>query len=295
LQVVLPRPVVVKHSEIIQLAFPLLQQITKKLQLSGLDYRVVGTENHNKTLYLRAMSQEEEVHHGVKFFYDLIKRNRDKLTLVADSKEDAILVKTLKNLYQQVLGVIPFYVTRVDGRLRITQWVKSINPHPVFDWLKADNIMAKVDISALIDNSAFEIFVSTANARIKAVNQSESIDLFVQYTEAKVADKEAGEGKGAEQQDGPQFEIKTQSELNTPALQKAFVEQAQSKGQFICLRVYMSMVAKVDTRKIAEELEYIHHYARHKSKTITQLLTRINNVGEMVDISEYVIGYLEWV
>lgn len=286
LQVLLPGPVDVNNHEVVECAFPLLQQITKKLKLSQLEYLVVGTENHQKVLYLRAISQDEVVHHGVKFFYDLIKRNRHKLTLVADSKEDALLVKNLKNLYQQALGVIPFYVNRVDGKLRITQWVKSANPHPLLDLFKTDQIMAKVNISSLIDNNAFDIFISAANARLKAVNQNQSIDLFIASVDGE------GEGKDGAQE-SPRFIIRADSELGTPELQKAFINEAQASGQFYCIRVIMSLVAKVDTRKIAEELEYIHHYAKHKSKTIAQLLTRINNVGEMVDITGFVLSYLD--
>ncbi|MFT4929019.1 MAG: hypothetical protein ACI8WB_005145 [Phenylobacterium sp.] len=288
LKVTLPRPVAVDKGNIAQCAFPLLQQITKKLVLSELDYRVVGTENNLKTLYLHAISEDDNVHHGVKFFYDLIKRNRRKLTLVADSEEDMLLIKTLKNLYQQSLGSIPYYVTRIDGKPRITQWVKAVNPHPLFDLFKTDNLMTKVDISSLMANKAFDTFINGATATLKAVNQYQTVDLFIRY----IAPSEAAGDDESDDKAQSAFVIQSSGELSTIALQQAFVNESLALGQFFCLRVTVSLVAKVDTHKIAEELEYIHHYARHKSKTIAQLLTRINQVGEMVDITGYVQQYL---
>ena len=68
LRILLPKAMETQPLEVVQLAFPLLQQITKKLDLNHLDYRIVGTRNDQKTLYLRAVTIEGIVHHGVKFF-----------------------------------------------------------------------------------------------------------------------------------------------------------------------------------------------------------------------------------
>jgi hypothetical protein len=279
IQVKLPRPVEVEPLGVIHLAFPLLQKITRALQLIDLEYRVVRTENDQKTLYLQAVEFEDVQHHGVKFFRDLIKQNRNKLRLLCDSNAQQQLTKTLKNLYQKELATVPFYLNRVNGQLRVTKFVNSERQHPILEQLKIDEFVSKVNIATLLANPAFAAFIKSGNSALKTGDRTRSIDLYVSCL------------KGVEPPKN--VLIKTDFELNNPLLQKEFITEALGAGQFYCIRVFLSQVERVELRKIADELEYIHHYAQHKSKHIAQLLIRINNVGELVDITEYVLSYLE--
>ncbi|NQZ10415.1 MAG: PilZ domain-containing protein, partial [Algicola sp.] len=277
-QIVLPKEVEVQQRDRIRLALPLLQKITKQLTLTDLEYRVVRTENSQKTLYLQAVEVEELQHHGVKFFSDLIKRNRRKLTLVADSSEQQQLTKILKNLYQKVLATMPFYLNRVDGELRVTKFVNSQNPHPLLDLIKTDEFVSKVNIAILFANPSFATYIKSGTQKQRAGQYHRSIDLYIRHT--------------GELAHPDNFVVKTDVEFANTEAQKDFVREAVSQGQFNCIRVFMSEVVRVEVRKIADELEYIHHYAQHKSKRIAQLLTRINNVGEFVDITQFVLSYL---
>jgi plasmid maintenance system killer protein len=246
--------------------------------LTDLQYRVVRTENNQKALYLQAVEVDECQHHGVKFFSDLIKQNRRKLTLVADSSEQQQLTKILKNLYQKVLATLPFYLNRVDGQLRVTKFVNSQNPHPLLELIKTDDFISKVNIAILFANQSFATFIKSGSHKQRQGQYHRSIDLYIRHT--------------GELAHPSNFIVKTDVEFADTHKQKDFVREAVSQGEFNCIRVFMSEVVRVEVRKIADELEYIHHYAQHKSKRIAQLLTRINNVGEFVDITQFVLSYL---
>lgn len=273
-QISLPKPMNVNRLDTVLVAFPLLQKITRQLVLDKLQYKVVGTVNDQKTLYLQAIETEEVVHHGVKFFKDLIKRNQHKLTLVSESTEQMKLTKTLKNLVQKRLSSIPFYINRVSGQLRLTKLVSAIEPHPVLSRLQSDEFMGKVNIAALMENTAFEGFVSNFAKGVSDPSEYKTLILFI-----SVSDE--------------QLKVMTDFELYDAKRQRNFAEQALNNGQLYCFKVFLFGVARVQLRKIAQELEYIHHYAQHKSKYIALSLTRIVSVGEMVDITEFVLDYLQ--
>lgn len=272
-QISLPRAMAVNIGDTVGLTFPLLQKITRQLVLDKLQYRVVRTVNDQKTLYLQAIEIEEVMHHGVKFFKDLIKRNQHKLTLVTESTEQMRLTRALKNLVQKRLSGIPFYINRVSGQLRLTKLVGSINSHPLLERLKSDEFMGKVNIAQLMNNDAFETFIGAFAKGVSNPSECKSMLLFVAVSDDDI-------------------KVKTDFELFDEPKQKAFVEQALSQGDIYCFKVYLFGVARVQLRKIADELEYIHHYAQHKSKYIALSLTRIISVGEFVDISEFVMDYL---
>lgn len=272
-QIFMPRPVAVEKSELVYLTFPLLQKITKQLKLDQLEYRVVRTVNDQKTLFLQAVEVEEQMHHGVKFFKDLIKRNYQKLTLVSESTAQQNLTKALKNLMQKPLVTIPFYVNKVANQMRVTKLVGALEPHQLLQRLQSDEFMAKVNISVLMQHESFEAFISSFAKGTDTPAQYRTMDLFISCTEEAIT-------------------VKSDLELTDKQQRQAFIEQALSEGEVYCFRVYLFGVQKVQLRKIADELEYIHHYAQHKSKYIALSLTRIVSVGELVDITDFVMDYL---
>lgn len=272
--VALPRPMAAQKRDIVRLSFPLLQKITRQLQLDNLQYRVVGTVNDQKTLYLQAVEVEEQMHHGVKFFKDLIKRNQHKLTLVSESTQQMRLTRALKNLIQKRLNAMVFFINRVNGRLRLTKLVSGDKPHPLLEKLKSDEFMGKVNIAQLMANSTFESFIASFAKGVDEPSKYQTMQLFVAVSEQGLV-------------------VKSNAELNNETLQRAFVESAEKDGQFYCFKAFLFGVARVQLRKIADELEYIHHYAQHKSKYIALSLTRIISVGELVDVSDFVRDYLQ--
>ena len=96
-----------------------------------------------------------------------------------------------------------------------------------------------------------------------------------------------------EQEQGIISAVKTNVDFTNSSELSTFVRTWISNGRFVAFRVYLGPVERVEVRKIAAELGYIHHYAQHKSKRIAQLLTRIYYVGEWVDIGQYVLHYLD--
>ena len=274
-QVVLPRAMEIATADQVLLTFPLLQKITRQLVLKDLDYRVVRAENDQRTLYLRAQEIEDDPHHGVKFFNDLIKRNRGKLSLLSETSEEKKLARALKNLIQKSLASCPFYLNRIQGKLGITKFVAGAEAHPFFEWYQAEQDDHQVNVAELIQNDSFSEFVQSGAHTEKTGGLLGSLDIFLQVSDEAVV-------------------FKTERELPTLAARKRFFETCRENegSTFYALRLYLAIVERVEIRKIGEELEYIHRYAQHKSKSIAQLLTRILNVGEMLDISDYVKSYL---
>jgi hypothetical protein len=286
IQLVLPQPIEVKHKQTLLLSFPLLQKITRQLQLCELQYQLVGSDPDQTILYLQALEIEDVVHHGVKFFGDLIKRNKDKLTLVGESAERCRLTQTLKNLYQQHLQSFPFYLNRVGGRLRMTKLVADTEQHPLLPLLQAEPLSTQVNLAALFDNPAFSEFINYGaglNTGIEARLDEETVRSIDLYLGLNID----------EHKDGVIGAVKTNVDFANTNELLPFVQTWLSKGRFFAFRVYLGPVERVEVRKIAAELGYIHHYAQHKSKRIAQLLTKIYYVGEWVDIGRYILHYLD--
>ena len=234
---------------------------------------MVGKENDQRTLYMRAVEIEDTAHHGVRFFNDLIKRNRGKLEELGQTGDDLAMTRALKNLYQKTLATYPFYINRVDGKGRITQLVNSGTMHPFLSRLMEDDSGGKINLACLTNNESFSDFIEQAIKSEKSGGLIGAMDLYISSTDAIV--------------------VKTAAELRQIAERVQFVREAMEQGDFYCLRWYVSVVERVEIRKIGDELEYIHRYAQHKSKSIAQLLTRILNVGEMVDVTGFVVDQLK--
>ena len=297
LQLVVPTSLNVHEGQVLRLSFPLLQKITRTLKLSDLAYQVVRTDVEQKVIYLQAKIDTDLPHHGVRFFRDLIKQNAKKLPLLTESAARLNLVNGLKCLYQRFLVTAPCFINRVDGHNRLTKLVGGSRFVSGLSLLterdeQGDFLSSTLNFASIYANESLADFIAHgaglntgADAKVDD-DKMRSIDVFIgvkPVEQLEVLDDSAIDVS---------YTVTTSTELSSFQLQQQFVKQCLSEGQFYAMRLYLCPVERVEVRKLANELAYIHHYAQHKSVHIAKLLTRIAYVGEWVDIGDYVCRYL---
>ena len=286
----------------IHLSFPLLQKITRTLTLSDLPYQVVRTDVEQKVIYLQA-KVDGGAHHGMRFFRDLIKRNAKKLPLLTESAQRLNLVNGLKCLYQRFLVTAPCYINKVDGRNRLTKLVLGDGVIQGLSLLAETDeqgllLSSTLNLAPLYTNEHLADFIDTGaglNTGVDAKvddDKLRSIDVFIGVKSNEQLDSLADDAVLDDDVTDIRLTVATSLELSSYSLQQKFAEQCLADGAFSAMRLYLCPVERVEVRKLANELAYIHHYAQHKSVYIAKLLTRIGFVGEWVDISDYVLQYL---
>lgn len=297
LQLIVDSRLNVDEGQVIHLSFPLLQKITRTLTLSNLPYQVVRTDVEQKVIYLQAKKGADLQHHGVRFFRDLIKRNAKKLPLLTESAARLNLVNGLKCLYQRFLVTAPCFINKVDGRNRLTKLVSGVRLLPGLSLLAEHDeqeilLSSTLNLSSLYKNESLADFIAYGaglNTGVEAKvddDKVRSIDVFIGVKPNETLEVLDDGAKDV------CLTVATSVELSSFSLQQQFVEQCIAVGQFYAMRLYLCPVERVEVRKLANELAYIHHYAQHKSVYIAKLLTRIGYVGEWVDIGDYVYQYL---
>ena len=304
LQLVVPTSIPVQQGQVIHLSFPLLQKITRTLILSDLPYQVVRTDVEQKVIYLQAKVDDGGTHHGVRFFRDLIKRNAKKLPLLTESAKRLNLVNGLKCLYQRYLVTAPCYINKVDGHNRLTKLVLGNEVIKGLSLLTETDeqgqlLSSTLNLAPLYANEHLAEFINTGaglNTGVDAKvddDKLRSIDVFIGVKPNEQLDALADDAVLDDDVTDLRLTVATSLELFSYSLQQKFAEQCISEGEFLAMRLYLCPVERVEVRKLANELAYIHHYAQHKSVYIAKLLTRIGYVGEWVDISDYVLQYLD--
>jgi demethoxyubiquinone hydroxylase (CLK1/Coq7/Cat5 family) len=79
-------------------------------------------------------------------------------------------------------------------------------------------------------------------------------------------------------------------EMSEKKNQINYIKAAKKAGQFVALRVYIGAAEKADLNYIRRELEYVASQAKHKATQLENRLNDIIGVGELLDITQEVIG-----
>ena len=99
-----------KKGDIVLLAFPELQKITKKHKLSELKYEVMAISKSFTTINLKANRIADLPHAGVTFFTQLIEGNKDKLKVSEEAPKVEGLSTALRNMVTKSVCQFPLYL-----------------------------------------------------------------------------------------------------------------------------------------------------------------------------------------
>ncbi|MEM0513905.1 PilZ domain-containing protein [Pseudoalteromonas sp. YIC-827] len=275
MQIELTEAANIKKGEVITLALPQLQQITKKFHLAQLPYEVMAVSKSGTVLNLKAYQKSRQPHAGVLFFAQLIDNNKDKLQQCEEEPKVPGLSKALRNIVIKNLCQTPLYFCNKDnqlalGAIGLGRYQSSI--HRI--WRHFGELGQHPDLSALLQGQSLQLLTDTLH-KSNRQEQAKAFDLFIHVRpkEDKIIDAISCRCLTLEQD----------YKALTP-----FINDALDGGLLFCYRLFLSKTGRPDTKYLLSELKYISHYALHKAKELEDALWQVEGVIDALAIDELI-------
>ncbi|EDQ01296.1 PilZ domain-containing protein [Shewanella benthica] len=260
----------------IHLGFPKLQQISGKVQLSHLPYRLINTRKKGGTVHLTAVMGHTP-HIGVEFINKLIIHNKDKLEKITEANsEKKELADGLKNLLMRHLDSVPYFVEKTQKSAKLSLIGIGTNKNVITDIFAASASQSlQYNLESLLkDGRLKRDFIDP----IRALKPQDGLEYFETYLQ--VSRQSQGEVR---------VKCISPDEIGDLDARLHFIQQSNNLGRFMALRIYRGAAGKPDLNYIRREMEYIGIHAHHKSRKLEELMWRIIGVGELLDITEEVL------
>ncbi|NTS77553.1 PilZ domain-containing protein [Catenovulum sp. SM1970] len=275
MQIEFNEPVEVEEQEIIQVALPDLQKITKKYKLKNLAYEVVGFNKAKTIINLKIYEGDTSTHVGKAFFNELIENNRAKLKAAMEHSHSIPgLAEALRNIFVQRMPNVGIYMHKEGIRYEMNTIGHSPLPNKFVDIMHQAEGEKDFNLYPLLHNNYLQDVFITSLRKMQRHHKPVIHDFFIKYRPNETELTE-------------QFEVKLADKFRNPAAQKIFVQKAsQKESLFFAVRLYFSRTGRPDTDFIAKELAYVSQYAMHKAKVLEEELWSVAGVVDVIDISE---------
>jgi hypothetical protein len=279
LQIECEAPVNFKKGDIVDLAFPELQKITKKHKLITLKYEVMAIGKSLTTINLKAHRVADYPHVGVSFFTQLIQSNKDKLTACEESPKIPGLSTALRNMVTKSVCQFPLYLHK-DAAHFVTGAIGfGLYPSPVHAILQSFGILGdKTNLTSILTTKQIETVLTPAIKDRGRQDPPLPFTHVIYFDPRKTKIEEA---------------IKSDCVVGSDysSLKDKILLRINSKLIFV-MRLYISRTGRPDTDYLANELKYISNYALHKAKNLEEALWSVTGVGDLVDITDEALSHL---
>ncbi len=263
--------------DIVELALPEMQKITKKHTLSKLPYEVMAISKTGTTLNLRAdVKTDKNKHVGVQFFNQIIEANKDKLHALDESPKVPGLSDALRNMATKSVCNFPFYIHKKGANYRVGAFAKGAYGNSLHALLQSFGHMKKnTDLSAVFTSHVMNDLLIPQLKNLRRQDKPLQFDLLMRFNPKANSLSEA-----------LTVAIVT-LETDMDGV-KDFVSDTLNSDLFFAYRISLSRTGRPDTEYLAKELAYISQYAIHKAKTLEDELWSVVGVGDCVDVSDAV-------
>lgn len=275
LQIELAEPTRYEKGDLLLVAFPDLQKITKKHQLSKLPYEIMAISKTKTIVNLRSYQPTPDTpHQGSIFFTQLIANNKDKLQASEESPKVPGLSAALRNIVTKNVCQFPFYLHKKASNIQVGAIAKGLYPTHFHFLLQHFNLLTEHFSLAqfMPENVINDIFLP----RLKTLKRQDpplQIDLYIRFNPLiKSLDK-------ALMCDYVPTEY-------TSLSKKSFITASAQQDLFFGFRIFLSRTGRPDTEYLAKELSYISQYAQHKARVLEEELWSVVCVGEMIEITD---------
>ncbi|TMP03992.1 PilZ domain-containing protein [Pseudoalteromonas sp. S3178] len=280
LQLECEQPVTFKKGDIVLLAFPELQKITKKHKLSELKYEVMAISKSFTTINLKANRVADLPHAGVTFFTQLIEGNKDKLKVSEEAPKVEGLSTALRNMVTKSVCQFPFYLHKEAAHFKTGAIGFGLYASPMHVILQNFGLLSnKTDLSSILTQ---EQIVDVITPNIKDRSRQDpplAFTLAINFDPRKGSIEDAVVSQCVLGEDYTSFN-------------KQISKGIKSELIFV-MRLYISRTGRPDTDYLSNELKYVSQYAMHKAKDLEEALWAVAGVGDMVDITEEALSHLE--
>ncbi|MBQ4831984.1 PilZ domain-containing protein [Pseudoalteromonas sp. MMG010] len=279
LQIECEAPVPFKKGDIVHLAFPDLQKITKKHKLIDLKYEVMAISKSLTTLNLKAHRIADSAHIGVKFFDQLIEGNKDKLHACEESPKVPGLSTALRNMITKSVCQFPLYLHKDASHFSCGAIGYGLYPSPIHLLLHSFNLLNdKTTLDSILTIKQINQVITPAIKDHKRQDPPLAFTQVIYFDPRKNKIDEA---------------IKSDCLLGDDysSLKDKILLRVNSKIIFVT-RLYISRTGRPDTDYLANELKYVSNYALHKAKNLQEALWSVAGVGDLVDITQEALNHL---
>ncbi|MBB1331307.1 MULTISPECIES: PilZ domain-containing protein [Pseudoalteromonas] len=269
-----------KKGDIVLLAFPELQKITKKHKLSELKYEVMAISKSFTTINLKANRIADLPHAGVTFFTQLIEGNKDKLKVSEEAPKVEGLSTALRNMVTKSVCQFPLYLHKKAAHFKTGAIGYGLYASPMHVILQNFGLLSnKTDFSSILTEEQI-INVITPNIKDRSRQDAPlAFTLAINFDPRKGSIEEAIVSQCALGEDYSSF-------------YKQISKGITSQLIFV-MRLYISRTGRPDTDYLSNELKYVSQYAMHKAKDLEEALWAVAGVGDVVDITEEALSHLE--
>lgn len=276
LQVVLDEPGDYKKGQVIKLALPDLQKITKSFKLHNLPYEIMAVSKSKTVMNLRAHDKDNKKS-ARPFFLKLIEQNRTKLTPAKMESRYPGLSNCLRNLTAMTINHMPMYFSKESSRVKVNTVATSPEKNVLLQLIKKFKPTSS-DASLypiLKDNAISSTFTPELN-NLNRTDKPTFMDLYVRY-------------RFNQEHEDAAFISQFEQEFASQQTKQSFIDAAINQDCLLVYRVYLSRTGRPDMDFISKELNYVGHYAMHRAKDLEEKLWSVIGVGEIVDITEEVL------
>lgn len=279
LQIVLEEAGEHKKGDIILLAMPDFQKVTKAFKLQKLPYEVMTISRNKLIMNLRTYEPNGE-HPAATFFRRLISQNISKLTPAKMQSKFPGLSKCLRNIAAKSIHNLPVYFAKENSKLKVNTVGKGTETnllHQMLQKYKPDD-HATTFYPLLKGNALISVFAPVLT-KLKRTDRPEYIDLYVRFRPREETEDRA-------------FIAQYNDQFMTNEKLASFVSSTLQSDLFFAYRIFISRTGRPDMDYIAKELAYVGNYAIHRAQELEERLWSIIGVGDVIDISDEVMTRL---
>ncbi|MDE3272914.1 PilZ domain-containing protein [Pseudoalteromonas sp. G4] len=277
LQLELASPTNYEKGDLLLVAFPELQKLTKKFQLNKLPYEVMAVSKTKTIVNLRSYKPSSDTEHqGVRFFNQLIANNKSKLVASEESPKTPGLSTALRNMVTKNVCQFPFYLHKRGSQIKVGAIAKGVYPNTCHLLLShIAGLNKQFEFKQLIKHDDFENMIALPLKEMARHDAPLQFDLYVRLQ--------------PKERDADKAFITELLDFKALNDRSNFVKASVAEELFFAFRLYISRTGRPDTDYIAKELSYISQYAQHKAKDLEEELWSVIGVGDAVDITQEVL------
>ncbi|GAC15917.1 PilZ domain-containing protein [Aliiglaciecola lipolytica] len=265
-----------EEQDLVKLSFPLLQNVTKKYELTNLPYKVKGISYDRNVLHLQAVVDSANKT-AQRFFDELIRNNRSKLKAYKEEEEIPGIGAALRNMYARNVINTAFFI-RKEGIEFLPDAIVTSNPNSRLNNLLAyDAESGQYNMHFLYSTYGVELdFIQYTLKKIKTNKKPLMREIFIAFDPSREFIDEAIKSRFADQFHGDKE-------------RKNFINQARQAGQFIAVKVFLARAGRPDIERLQSEISYVGIYAIHRAKVLEEQLWNIIGVGDLIDVTDEVL------
>lgn len=272
LQIELEDAFIGEKNDVVTIALPRLQELSKSMDLQRLSYRLVSL-NMTRTVLHLCIEGDSDRHTGRQFFSLLIESNQNKLKAAQEQRRYRGLARALRNIYTHHLFNSPVYVNKLKGAPKPASIGKSLQPRSLQRLLQAcAELPEQENLYPLFQGELLKELLMNPLRAIEREDKPREDEVYIASIQTKAG--------------LPIFSSRLASSFANVKEKRQFIELAQQQGEFYSVLVGISRTGRPDTNFIANELDYIAKFAIHKARKLEEELWSVVGVGELTDTTQ---------